>query len=115
MITHGCGSYEDRPAACRNFLCAWLADAGWPDAWRPDLAGLLCLREELEPGLVGAAVYEVWPDALQAAEANEILHTLRATTAILVTVDTDGLRRTYTNLEDAPASTPGRIQKSAAA
>jgi len=107
LAAHGCGRYEDRPAACRNFLCTWLADAAWPDAWRPDLSGLLCLREELEPGLVGAVVYEIEPGALQSQAAEGILGVRYSTITNLVVVDAKGHRRKYAHLAEDPGGTPG--------
>lgn len=104
LVAHGCGQYENRPVACRNFSCAWLADRAWPDAWRPDQSGLLCLREELEPGLVGAAVYEIEPGALQSKTAEGILRALYSTATILVIVDGNGHRRRYAHLADDPTS-----------
>ena len=115
LVDHGCGRYEDRPAACRDFLCTWLADAAWPDAWRPDLSGLLSLREELEPGLVGAVVYEIEAGALESDVAKEILGALYSTVTILVVVDANGHRRKYAHLADDPASPPGLQPHHAAA
>ncbi|HEX6858726.1 MAG TPA: YkgJ family cysteine cluster protein [Caulobacteraceae bacterium] len=34
----GCGVYEIRPQACRQFVCLWLADEKMDAAWRPDRA-----------------------------------------------------------------------------
>lgn len=34
----GCGIYETRPQACRQFVCLWLADEKMDAAWRPDRA-----------------------------------------------------------------------------
>lgn len=105
----GCRKYGTRPTACRNFFCAWLADRSWPGAWRPDRSGLLCLREELESGLVGAAVYEVRPDALDSPESQAILQALYATTTIVVVIDTNRQCQSFAHLADAPAKGPGRV------
>ena len=32
----GCGIYESRPAACSQFVCAWLTTAEMGTSWRPD-------------------------------------------------------------------------------
>ncbi len=89
----GCGIYKDRPRACRDFFCTWLSDTSWPEAWRPDRSGLLCLREELAPGLIGAAAYEVAPGALRSRVADLILRALQATVSVLVVVDANRQRR----------------------
>lgn len=34
----GCGIYGDRPTACRQFVCLWLAEPNMDAAWRPDRA-----------------------------------------------------------------------------
>lgn len=106
LAAGGCRKYAWRPKACRDFLCAWLADPAWPEAWRPDRSGLLCLREELDTGVLGAAVYETTPGALRSADAEQILHKLYETTAILVVVDSHRQRRTFTRLSDEPANKP---------
>lgn len=94
----GCRIYDIRPKVCRGFHCAWRADTNWPESWRPDRAGLLCLRERLGGKLPAAAVYELRPGALRTPLADMILDELRRTTAVVVTIDLAENRR----------STPGR-------
>jgi len=89
----GCRIYSRRPKLCADFQCAWLSDPSWPEAWRPDQSGLLCLREEIETGLSAAAVYEIRPEALQEPVAVEILESLQKTVALIVIVDTQQRRR----------------------
>ena len=89
----GCGIYASRPTICRDFRCAWLADPSWPDAWRPDLSGLLCLREPIANEHPAAAVYELRPDALVVAPAVEILAELQRTTTAVVLIDCGKNRR----------------------
>lgn len=36
----GCGIYETRPRACREFFCAWIEGA-MPEGWRPRDCGVL--------------------------------------------------------------------------
>jgi len=31
----GCGIYDTRPAACREFACLWLLDPNFPDEYQP--------------------------------------------------------------------------------
>ncbi len=42
----GCGVYEDRPLACRGFICLWLDSEKLDDAWRPDRAKFLMYTEK---------------------------------------------------------------------
>jgi hypothetical protein len=83
----GCRIYALRPAVCVAFRCAWLADGGWPDAWRPDQSGLFCLRERLGNGLPAAVAYEIQPGALDHQTAAAILAELQRTTAVVVAID----------------------------
>ena len=89
----GCGIYDDRPAVCARFRCAWLAATDWPAAWRPDQSGLLCLREILPDGKPGALVQETRPGALLEPEAKDILLALMHSCAVVVVVGPDGRRR----------------------
>ncbi len=88
----GCLRYASRPAVCSGFRCAWLADRGWPESWRPDRSGLLCLREDLLGTTPAAAVYEVVAGALAQPVASDILRALRHTTAAVALVHNDGRR-----------------------
>ena len=38
-FANGCSIYQDRPASCRGFRCAWLINPGLDETWRPDCAG----------------------------------------------------------------------------
>ncbi|MBN2476218.1 MAG: hypothetical protein JXB62_16515 [Pirellulales bacterium] len=82
----GCRIYNRRPTMCANFRCAWLNNASWPETWRPDRSGLLCLREPIA-GRVAAAVYEICLGALQKPAATEILDALQRTTDVVAVVD----------------------------
>jgi len=92
----GCRSYADRPELCARFRCTWLADEDWPDGWRPDRSGLMCLREEIDAGLPAAVVYEITPGALEQDVAAAILAELRRTTAVVAVVDHRGSRQRLT-------------------
>jgi hypothetical protein len=89
----GCRIYGRRPSVCRGFRCAWLADLSWPVAWRPDLSGLLCLRETIADQLPAAAVYEVRPAALDSPLAAAVIAELQRTTAVVALIDMDERRR----------------------
>ncbi len=44
LTQSGCGIYEGRPPVCRQFLCGWRLFEELGDDWRPDLSGVLALR-----------------------------------------------------------------------
>jgi len=44
LTASGCGIYAKRPAVCREFLCGWRLFEELGDDWRPDLSGVLALR-----------------------------------------------------------------------
>lgn len=89
----GCGVYPDRPAVCSRFRCAWLANRAWPETWRPDKSGLLCLRETLPDGTPGSLVLESRAGALLEAPAKEILLALMRVCATVVVAGPDGRLR----------------------
>jgi len=89
----GCRVYARRPHVCDEFACAWLKSPDWPEAWRPDRSGLMCLCEELDPGLFASAVYEVRPGALRKPLALQIIERLRESTAAVVLIDHSRQRR----------------------
>jgi hypothetical protein len=37
----GCANYDNRPKACRDWLCVWRLMPNLPEHWRPDLSGIL--------------------------------------------------------------------------
>ena len=44
LSASGCGIYASRPAVCQQFLCGWRLFEELGDDWRPDLSGVLILR-----------------------------------------------------------------------
>ena len=88
----GCVIYQDRPAICARFQCAWLANLDWPEEWRPEQSGLLCLRELMDDGSPAALVSEIRPGALLEPIAQEILLHLLENTRRVVVVAPDGSR-----------------------
>ena len=48
----GCGRYEDRPAACRDWFCMWVRDGRglFSDAERPDRLGVFFTATRAGPG-----------------------------------------------------------------
>lgn len=93
MCRAGCRIYSQRPQACVDFSCVWLDNAHWPDLWRPDRSGLLCLQAQLNGTVPASLVYETRPLALASRDAREILAELEATSAIVVVVDTQQRRQ----------------------
>ena len=37
----GCGIWDQRPVACRRFVCLWYANPKFPDSLRPDRCGVV--------------------------------------------------------------------------
>jgi len=89
----GCRRYARRPRACVDFVCAWLGDPTWPNAWRPDRSGLLCLRQTLEGHLPAAVIHEIRAGALAKPEGTDIVNHLLRTTVALEIVDSQGQRQ----------------------
>ena len=48
----GCGIYEDRPAACREFVCMYLAAPELDETWRPDKARFMIWTGQEERRLI---------------------------------------------------------------
>lgn len=44
LIAAGCGIYASRPNVCQQFLCGWRLFDELGNDWRPDLSGVLILR-----------------------------------------------------------------------
>ena len=93
LCATGCRIYSRRPRLCADFRCAWLRDRNWPEGWRPDRSGLMCLREEIEAEFLAAAVYEIRPGALQGSAADEIMAALRLSAAVVAVVGIGERRR----------------------
>jgi uncharacterized cysteine cluster protein YcgN (CxxCxxCC family) len=51
----GCRIYDNRPAECRDFHCAWLASPSLGEEWRPSRCKLV-LRVESEGALIAVHV-----------------------------------------------------------
>jgi len=92
LSSTGCRVYSRRNQLCADFRCAWLCDERWPESWRPDHSGLMCLRESLDAHWIGALVYEIRPDCLQTPLGAEIIDQLRNTSSIVAVVDFQGHR-----------------------
>jgi len=92
LSSAGCRIHSRRMQLCVEFRCAWLGDEAWPDSWRPDRSGLMCLRESIENRWIGALAYEVLPDSLQTPVAVEIIEALQRTSSVVALVDFQGQR-----------------------
>ena len=63
----GCKTYETRPAECRTFACAWLADAGLPESLKPERSKLVMYY--INGGdVLGVQVDPTQPNAWKAPE-----------------------------------------------
>ena len=93
LSASGCQIYARRPKLCVDFQCTWLADASWPEPWRPDRSGVMCLRETIDDDMPAAAVYEVRRGALDEPIVAEIIEELKRTTAVIALIDREQERR----------------------
>ncbi|MHB0951472.1 MAG: hypothetical protein ACYC10_06065 [Allorhizobium sp.] len=41
----GCSQYEERPATCRDFLCAWMSDPEMGPEWDPTLCHMMVYEQ----------------------------------------------------------------------
>lgn len=41
----GCTVYADRPKVCRDFRCGWLAEASYPDHWKPSACKMILVTQ----------------------------------------------------------------------
>ena len=87
LADKGCGIYQQRPESCRRFRCVWHMEPSWPQTWRPERSGLLCLREEIDDGLSAALVYEIERDAIARPTTKSILAKLQESTAVVALVN----------------------------
>ena len=87
LCSGGCAIYALRPQICADFRCAWLQNDTWPADWRPDISGMLCLREALAEDMPAALVYELREGALAEPAAATVLAELVESNALVVVVD----------------------------
>ena len=62
----GCGDYDNRPADCSSFKCAFL-DYNWDERLRPDRCGVLVWGK----GHLKLKAFELWEDD---SEEQELIH-----------------------------------------
>ncbi|MBV2184657.1 MAG: hypothetical protein KUL88_08990 [Rhizobium sp.] len=41
ILDRGCTAYEERPATCRDFLCAWMSDGNLGPEWDPTVCHMM--------------------------------------------------------------------------
>ena len=115
----GCRIHAQRFELCRRFKCGWLTDTKWDESWRPDLSGLLCLREWIDEKVPAAVVYELRYGVISSPEAVEILAELCRTTVSVTIIGLDGTRRrlvgTWKPEENKDLVTLGQVRLRAAA
>ena len=93
LCQDSCHIYKSRPGACAAFECAWLKCTRWPESWRPEKSGLLCLLETIDTGTPIAAVYEIRACAIIEPAAEAILLDLIRRCALVVVITLDQERR----------------------
>jgi hypothetical protein len=70
----GCGIYETRPKACREYDCGWRIGIGKFEEERPDRLGLLLTPIASGfPGYPGVIVHELWPEAFKDRASGDFL------------------------------------------
>lgn len=89
---NGCGIYAQRPLICHQFACTWLKCCDWPDPWRPDRSGLLCLTESVFSTGSGSAVYELLPGQLSSGVGRKILEAIATFSNFVICITVDGHR-----------------------
>jgi hypothetical protein len=66
LIQVGCGVYQERPAVCRRFECAWISAPNLPEALRPDRCGVMfCTNDHPDGEGYAVFAYELRPGALE--------------------------------------------------
>lgn len=102
---YGCGIYARRPLICQQFACTWLKCCDWPDHWRPDRSGLLCLTESVFSNISGSAVYELSPQRLSSDVGREIIKAVATISNFVICITVDGRRYHETGQRLEPPST----------
>jgi|GEM_PF-981841 len=100
----GCRIYSRRPSMCRQFACTWLKHHHWPDEWRPDRSGLLCLTEPIASSVSGSAVYELIPERLASPLGRDIIRAVTTLSDFVICITVDGHRYNQTSQRCEPAS-----------
>lgn len=103
---NGCGIYPDRPIMCQQFACTWLKHLDWPEEWRPDRSGLLCLTESVFSTVSGSAVYELRPQRLSSEVGQEILKAVARLSNFVVCITVSGHRYHRPSYRWEPPSSP---------
>jgi hypothetical protein len=107
----GCGNFENRPAGCAAFRCAWLDGLG-TDADRPDRLGVLFHAIATQDGREALAAVEYRPGALADARPREIIELLaRHNPGRVYTrrAHTQGFARVELTIARAPIGAPTSI------
>jgi hypothetical protein len=63
VIGQGCGIYEERPAVCRRFYCAWMMDPALGPEWKPEKAKFVMFPDHEHKELLNVMVDPAFPDA----------------------------------------------------
>ena len=74
----GCSIYQSRPDDCRGFACVWL-EGQLPRKDRPDLSGIMVIREATEFGLT-TMVHETREGASKRGRGASLIQRLHANT-----------------------------------
>lgn len=103
----GCGIYETRPKACREYECGWRIGAGTLEQ-RPDHVGIVMSPiGPGNPGHPGAAVHELWPDAFD--DAHDLL--ARVANGLVLLLVRDDLVKQVLGPEDRIRGMKSELEK----
>ncbi|MBS0264382.1 MAG: hypothetical protein JSS02_20775 [Planctomycetes bacterium] len=84
LTRQGCGCYDERPGACREFHCVWLRGALGSDvALRPDRLGVMFDWFQIRgTGEECCQALELWPGAFDDARVGQLLQILTTRWAV---------------------------------
>ena len=80
LCERGCGIYETRPQACREWFCVWVVGTA-PDAERPDRSGVVLEQAHAhaangKAGVMPVVAYEIRPGAFDSYWGDRMLKRL---------------------------------------
>lgn len=92
---NGCAIHETKPKACKDFICTWLGDSGWPEELSPKKTGCMVVTEVMlsesgEEKLV-VRVHENKPHAVNSIQ--NILYRAFCTGVAITVYDNSGTIR----------------------
>ena len=103
----GCGHYEHRPSACRNFRCFWL-EGHLTEADRPDRLGVIFTTTQHEVVGVHPLLVEVRPGAASTPTIRDAVRQLTRKSPVLVAAASGGTFHPRVGQAAVPLTVDGR-------